>query len=98
MKNSLKGLLLVLSLVSLAACTTPIEEGHIVNKHMTESHKEMNADMMGDGMPIYSEHTKPAEYYFDIYGEDKNGHGHTVTIRVDEDTYNHQEIGDWYPI
>lgn len=98
MKHIFKGLFLFLSLIFLASCGTPIKEGHIVNKHMTETHKEMNAYMMGDGMPIYSEATKPAEYYFDVYGEDKNGNGHTVTIRVDEETYNHQEIGDWYPI
>jgi hypothetical protein len=49
-------------------------------------------------MPIFSENKKPAEYYFDVYGEDENGNGHTVTIRVDEETYNAQKIGDWYPI
>lgn len=48
MKHLFKGLLLFLSLISLTACTTPIKEGHIVDKHMTESHKEMNAYMMGD--------------------------------------------------
>ena len=98
MKHSLKWFRLVLGLVSLTACATPIKEGHIVGKHMTETHKEMNAYMMGDGMPIFSEDKKPAEYYFDVYGEDTNGNGHTVTIRVDEETYNHQEIGDWYPL
>lgn len=98
MKHLSKGLLLVLSLISLTACATPIKEGHIVDKHTTESHKEMKAYMMGDGMPIYSDETKPAEYYFDVYGEDENGNGHTVTIRVDEETYNAQKIGDWYPI
>lgn len=55
MKHLSKGLLLVLSLISLTACATPIKEGHIVDKHMTESHKEMNAYMMDDGMPIFSE-------------------------------------------
>lgn len=98
MKQLSKGLLLVFGLISLAACVTPIKEGHIVDKHMTESHKEMNAYMMGDGMPIYSDETKPAKYYFDVYGEDENGNGHTVTIQVDEETYNHQKIGDWWPI
>lgn len=98
MKHLFKGLFFVLSLISLTACTTPIKEGHIVDKYMTESHKEMNAYMMGDGMPIYSDETKPAKYYFDVYGEDENGRGHTVTVQVDEDSYNHQEIGDWWPI
>lgn len=98
MKHLSKGLLLVFSLISLTACATPIKEGHIVDKHMTESHKETNAYMMGDGMPIFSDETKPAKYYFDVYGEDENGHGHTVTVQVDEDSYNHQEIGDWWPI
>lgn len=55
MKHLFKGLLLFLSLISLTACTTPIKEGHIVDKHMTEEHKETNAYIMGDGMPIYSE-------------------------------------------
>lgn len=98
MKQLLKGLLLIFSLISLTACATPIKEGHIVDKHMTEAHKEMKAYMMGDDMPIYANETKPAEYYFDVYGEDENGNGHTVTIRVDEETYNAQKIGDWYPI
>ena len=82
MKHLFKGLLLFLSLISLTACTTPIKEGHIVDKHMTESHKETNAYMMGDGIPIYSEDKKPAKYYFDVYGEDENGNGHTVTAVV----------------
>jgi hypothetical protein len=43
MKHLFKGLLLFLSLISLTACTTPIKEGHIVDKHMTEEHKETNA-------------------------------------------------------
>lgn len=60
---------------------------------MTESHKETNAYMMGDET-IFSDETKPAKYYFDVYGEDENGNGHTVTIRVDEETYNAQKIGD----
>lgn len=98
MKHLFKGLFFVLSLISLTACATPIKEGHIVDKHMTEEYKEMNAYMMGDGMPIYSDETKPAKYYFDVYGEDENGNGHTVTIQVDEETYNHQKIGDWWPI
>lgn len=98
MKHLFKGLLLFLSLISLTACTTPIKEGHIVDKHITEEHKETNAYMIGDGMPIYLKDKKPAEYYFDVYGEDENGNGHTVTIRVDEETYNAQKIGDWYPI
>lgn len=98
MKSLLKELLLVLSLISLAACSPSIKEGYIVDKHMTESHKETNAYMMGDDMPIFSEDTKPAKYYFDVYGEDENGNGHTVTVQVDEETYNHQKIGDWYPI
>lgn len=98
MKHSLKWFLLVLSLISLTACATPIKEGYIVDKHMTEEHKEMNAYMMGDGMPIYSEDTKPAEYYFDVYGEDENGHGHTVTTQVDENAYNHHKIGDFWHI
>lgn len=54
MKHLSKGLLLILSLISLTACTTPIKEGHIVDKHMTESHKETNAYMMGDET-IFSE-------------------------------------------
>lgn len=98
MKHLFKGLLLFLSLISLTACTTPIKEGHIVDKHMTEKHKETNAYIMGDGMPIYSEDKKPAEYYFDVYGEDKNGNGHTVTIQVNEETYNHQKIGNFWRI
>lgn len=97
MKHLSKILLLILSLISLTACSTPIKEGHIVDKHMTESHKETNAYMMGEET-ILSNETKPAEYYFDVYGEDENGNGHTVTIRVDEETYNAQKIGDWYPI
>lgn len=97
MKHLSKGLLLVLSLISLTACATSIKEGNIVDKHMTESHKETNAYMMSDET-IFSENTKPAEYYFDVYGKDENGNGHTVTIQVDEDTYNHQKIGDWWPI
>ena len=97
MKHLSKGLLLVLSLISLAACATPIKEGHIVDKHMTESHKETNAYMMGDET-IFSESTKPAKYYFDVYGEDENGRGHTVTVQVDEETYNHQEIGNYWRI
>ena len=98
MKHLFKDLLLFLSLIFLTACTTPIKEGYIVDKHRTEEHKEMNAYIIGDGMPIFSEDTKPAEYYFDVYGEDENSNGHTVTIRVDEETYNAQKIGDWYPI
>ena len=84
MKHLFKGLLLFLSLISLTACTTPIKEGHIVDKHMTEEHKETNTYIMGDGMPIYS--------------EDKNGNGHTVTIQVNEETYNHQKIGNFWRI
>lgn len=53
--------------------------------------------LIGD-TPIYSENTKPAKYYFDVYGKDKNGHGHTVTVQVDEKTYNHQKIDNGYPI
>lgn len=98
MKHLRKGLLLILSLISLTACATPIKEGNIVDKHMTESHKETNAYMMGDGMPIYSENKKPAEYYFDVYGEDENGHGHTVTVQVDENAYNNNKIGDFWRI
>lgn len=97
MKHLFKGLLLSLSLIFLASYGTSIEEGTIVNKHMTESHKETNAYMMGDET-IFSENKKPAKYYFDVYGEDENGNGHTVTIQVDEETYNAQKIGDWYPI
>ena len=82
-----------MSLISLAACSPSIKEGYIVDKHMTESHKETNAYMMGDET-IFSDETKPAKYYFDVYGEDENGNGHTVTIRVDEETYNAQKIGD----
>lgn len=97
MKHLFKGLLLFLSLIFLASCATSIEEGAIVNKHMTEERKETNMYMIGD-MPIFSDDTKPAKYYFDVYGEDENGNGHTVTIQVDEETYNHQKIGDWWPI
>lgn len=92
MKHLSKGLLLVLSLISLTACATPIKEGHIVDKH-----KETNAYMMGDET-IFSDETKPAKYYFDVYGEDENGNGHTVTIQVDEETYNHQKIGNFWRI
>lgn len=97
MKHLFKGLLLSLSLIFLASYGTSIEEGTIVNKHMTEEHKETDVYMIGD-MPIFSDNTRPAEYYFDVYGKDENGNGHTVTIRVDEETYNAQKIGDWYPI
>lgn len=97
MKHLFKGLLLSLSLIFLASYGTSIEEGTIVNKHMTEEHKETDVCMIGN-MPIFSDNTRPAEYYFDVYGEDENGNGHTVTIRVDEETYNAQKIGDWYPI
>ena len=98
MKHLLKGLLLIFSLISLTACATPIKEGHIVDKHMTEARKEMKAYMMGDDMPIYANETKPAEYYFDVYGEDENGRGHTVTVQVDENAYNNHKIGDFWRI
>lgn len=97
MKHLFKGLFFVLSLISLTACATPIKEGHIVDKHMTESYKETNAYMMRDET-IFSDETKPAKYYFDVYGEDENGNGHTVTIQVDEETYNHQKIGNFWRI
>lgn len=97
MKHLSKGLLLVLSLISLTACATPIKEGTIVDKHMTETHKETNVYMIDD-IPIFSEDTIPAEYYFDVYGKDKNGNGHTVTIQVNEETYNHQKIGNFWRI
>lgn len=97
MKHLSKGLLLVLSLISLAACSPSIKEGYIVDKHMTESHKETNAYMMGDET-IFSDETKPAKYYFDVYGEDKNGRGHTVTVQVDENAYNNHKIGDFWRI
>lgn len=86
-----------MSLISLAACTTPIKEGHIVDKHMTEGHKETSVILMGD-MPIYSKDEIPDKYYFDVYGEDENGRGHTVTVQVDENAYNNHKIGDFWRI
>ena len=97
MKHLFKGLLLFLSLIFLASCATSIEEGTIINKHMAEEHKETDVYMIGD-MPIFSDNTRPAEYYFDVYGEDENGHGHTVTTQVNENAYNHHKIGDFWRI
>lgn len=52
MKHLSKGLLLVLSLISLTACATPIKEGHIVDKHMTENHNETITYSLCDPFPL----------------------------------------------
>lgn len=80
MKHILKGLILFLSLIFLAACESPISEGTIVNKHMTEAHTETSVIWVED-MPIFSEDEIPDKYYFDVTGKDKDGRGHTVTVQ-----------------
>lgn len=87
----------MLGLIFLAACKSPISEGTIVKKHMTEAHTETSVIMIGD-TPFFSEDEIPDKYYFDVYGKDKEGREHTVTVQVDEDAYNHQKVGNYWRI
>lgn len=97
MKRLLKGFLLLLSLFVLAACESPIDAGTIVRKHMTEKHTETGVIFVGD-TPIFSEDEIPDKYYFDVYGKDKDGREHTVTVRVDKKAYDHHKVGDHWRI
>lgn len=97
MKHILKGLVLVLGLIFLTACESPISEGTIVNKHMTEEHTESSVIWVED-MPIFSEDEIPDKYYFDVTGKDKDGRGHTVTVQVDKKAYDHHKVGDYWRI
>lgn len=97
MKHILKSLVLVLGLIFLVACESPISEGTIVNKHMTEAHKETSVLLVGD-VPIFTEDEIPDKYYFDVSGKGKDGREHTVTVRVDKEAYNHKTVGDHWRI